>query len=112
MARLAKGVAFVLGTRAPALRNRSDRGHGSAWLRALRPQRRVTHLDLTAGAIVTVAGAMVNPYVTYTYVPDPLVSPTGWRRRTIMCVGRDDAGAGGKISQKKPKGAEPKTSSD
>lgn len=34
-----------------------------------------THLDLTAGAALRIAGTMIRPYLTYTYVPDPLDSP-------------------------------------
>ena len=49
-----------------------------------------THLDLTAGVAVTVAGATIEPYLTYTFVPDPLDSPLapGWQDRETLVLGR------------------------
>ncbi len=63
-----------------------------------------THLDLTAGAMVIVAGATFNPYVTYTYVPDPLVSPSGLARQKdhVLWVGMTLGLAGRFPKAKKP----------
>lgn len=48
-----------------------------------------THLDLTAGASVAVAGTTIAPYLTFTYVSDPLDSPLapGRQKRRMLVFG-------------------------
>lgn len=70
---LSKGVTFDVGARAGwSIRQRVD----SAPV-AFAPYERdgFSHLDVTAGASLAVAGTTISPYLTYTYVPDPLDSP-------------------------------------
>lgn len=69
---VAKGGALVLSARA----GWSIRQHTDSAPAAFAPYERdgFTHLDLSLGAAVTVAGAVVTPYLTYTYVPDPLAT--------------------------------------
>jgi hypothetical protein len=48
-----------------------------------------THLDLTVDASLSIAGAMVKPYLTYIYVPNPAgdsLAP-GRQRRDMVVFG-------------------------
>lgn len=77
--RLARGAALVLGGRAGwAVNQEAD----SAVV-AFAPYTRdgFTHLELTAGMRLAVAGAEVEPYVAWTRVPDPLVATSGPSRQ-------------------------------
>ena len=68
-----KGMTMELGARAGwSIRQRVDSAP-----EAFAPYERngFTHLDLTAGASLGVAGTTISPYLTYTWVPDPLSSP-------------------------------------
>ncbi len=82
---LSKGVAIEVGARAGySIRQRVD-----STPEAFAPYQRngFTHVDLTAGAAVTIAGALVRPYLTYTYVPDPLdssLAPGRQDRETLV----------------------------
>jgi hypothetical protein len=70
---LSKGVTFDLTARAGwSIRQEVDSAPA-----AFAPYERdgFTHLDLTAGTSLLVAGTTIAPYLTYTYVPDPLESP-------------------------------------
>lgn len=105
VARLAKGVAFLVDGRAGyAVDQTAD-----TTVLAFAPYTRsgFTHLDLTAGALLTVAGATVSPYVTYTYVPDPLAPTIGPARQRdhVLWVGMT-LGIGGRFP-KPPKPAQP-----
>ncbi|HEY8105001.1 MAG TPA: hypothetical protein VIE46_02775 [Gemmatimonadales bacterium] len=105
VARIAKGVAFTVGGRAGyAVDQTAD-----TTVAAFAPYTRTgfTHLDLTAGALLTVAGAMVSPYITYTCVPNPLVPAVGPARQLdhVLWVGMTLA-VGGRFP-KPPKPAQP-----
>jgi hypothetical protein len=70
---VAEGVALEVGSRVGySIRQRVD-----SVPETFAPYERngFTHVDLTAAASVRIAGALVRPYLTYTYVPDPLDSP-------------------------------------
>jgi hypothetical protein len=100
VAQLAKGVAFVLGGRAGyAVDQKADTS-----VAGFAPYTRngFTHLDLTAGALLTVAGAIVNPYITYTYVPDPMTAISGPARQKsdVLWVGMT-LGLGGRFPKAK-----------
>jgi hypothetical protein len=69
---MAKGAALTIGARAGySLRQTVD-----SLPDAFAPYQRdgFTHLDVTVGAELLVAGARVSPYLSYTYVPDPMES--------------------------------------
>jgi hypothetical protein len=77
--RFAKGAALVLGGRAGwAVRQTAE-----STVVAFAPYTRdgFTHLELTAGARLTVAGAELEPYVAWTRVPDPYVAASGPSRQ-------------------------------
>jgi hypothetical protein len=61
-----------------------------------------THLDLTVGANLGVAGASITPYLTYTYVPSPAAGST-YQRRDMLIFGTSVAVSGvfPKVSSKK-----------
>ncbi len=40
-----------------------------------------THLEVSAGPMLRVAGAMLNPYLAFTYVPNPIVAASGLSRQ-------------------------------
>lgn len=68
-----KGMTIDVGARAGwSIKQRVDSAP-----EAFAPYERdgFTHIDLTAGASLAVAGTTIAPYLTYTYVPDPLDSP-------------------------------------
>lgn len=77
--RFARGVALVLGSRAGwAVKQTAE-----STVVAFAPYTRdgFTHLELTAGMRLTVAGAEVEPYVAWTRVPDPMVATLGPSRQ-------------------------------
>jgi hypothetical protein len=84
---IAKGASFVLSARA----GRSIKQTADSVPEAFAAYQRdgFTHLDVTLGAALPVAGALVTPYLTYTYVPSPLVSATmpGRQERTTLVFG-------------------------
>jgi hypothetical protein len=89
-----KAVAIEVGARA----GYSIRQHVDSAPDVFAPYERngFTHIDLTAGAAVRIAGAMIKPYLTYTYVPDPLDSPLapGRQDRTTLVFGTSISVAG------------------
>lgn len=91
---LAKGVALEVGSRVGySIRQRVD-----SVPEAFAPYERdgFTHVDLTAAASVRIAGALVRPYLTYTYVPDPHDSPLapGRQDRETLVFGTSISVAG------------------
>lgn len=91
---VAKGVAIEVGSRVGySIRQRVDSEPA-----AFAPFERdgFTHVDLTAAASVRIAGALVRPYLTYTFVPDPLESPLapGRQDRETLVFGTTIAVAG------------------
>jgi hypothetical protein len=84
---VAKGAGLTLAARAGySLRQTVD-----SLPDAFAPYQRdgFTHLDLTVGAALSVAGALVSPYLTYTYVPDPMesVAAPGRQERETLVFG-------------------------
>jgi hypothetical protein len=83
----AKGAELGVGGRAGwSIRQQVDSAPA-----AFAPYQRsgFTHLDLTVDASLSIAGATVKPYLTYTYVPDPtggLLAP-GRQRRDMVVFG-------------------------
>lgn len=89
-----KGMTLDFGARAGwSIRQRVD-----SLPEAFAPYERdgFTHLDLTAGTSVAVAGTTIAPYLTYTFVPDPLDSPLapGRQKRQMLFFGTSISLAG------------------
>jgi hypothetical protein len=91
---VAKGAALVLSARAGwSIRQQTDSAPAAF---AAYERDGFTHLDLTVGAALPVAGALVTPYLTYTYVPDPLAAAgvPGRQEREMLVFGTSVAVAG------------------
>ena len=82
--RLSPNVAFALGARAGVSIDQTV----DTLVPAFAPFARsgLTHVDLSAGWDVPVAGAMINPYVMATFVRHPYVSPDGFERQRKRMV--------------------------
>jgi hypothetical protein len=77
--RIARGVALVIGGRAGwAVSQTADSA-----VPAFAPYTRdgFTHVEVTAGARLDVAGAQIEPYLAWTRVPDPLTPVAGPSRQ-------------------------------
>jgi hypothetical protein len=98
---IAKGAAFVLSARAGWSIKQTVDSVPEAF--AAYQRDGFTHLDMTLGAALPVAGALVTPYLSYTYVPSPLVSATmpGRQERTTLVFGTSIVVAG-KFPKAKP----------
>lgn len=91
---VATGVVLEVGSRVGySIRQRVD---SAPEVFAPYERNGLTHVDLTAGVSVKVAGTMIRPYLTYTYVPDPLDSPLapGRQDRETLVFGTSISVAG------------------
>ena len=98
---IAKGAAFVHSARAGWSIKQTVDSVPEAF--AATSATGAPHLNLTLGAALPVTGALVTPYLTYTYVLGPLVSVTmpGRQERTTLIFGTSVVIAG-KFPKAKP----------
>lgn len=82
--RFSPNVAFALGARAGVSIEQTVDTLVPAF--AAFERSGLTHVDLSAGWEVLVAGAMINPYIQGTFVRHPYISPDGFERQRKRMV--------------------------